>query len=1104
MRVVYHCFILIILLSVSQISGFGKNKVQYTNLIWKQSSSAHFDIYFHQNMGNLPQIAYTWVENAYNSLMEQFQFARKDRIPLIIYGNPNLFAQTNIITEIIPEEVGGFTEFFKNRIAIPFNGSFSDFRHVLHHELVHAYVLGILNDNFGGSLRFNSIQIPFWFMEGSAEYLSSGWDTEADMFMMDQVIHSSVPVPGPALNGFLAYKGGQSFLFYLEASRGTDAFHRFLREFKKTKMVENSIKKVYGKDVDELGKEWIQELKRIYWPEIGKRIRPSQNATALTARLKTRHHFNLRPRISPDGSLIAFFSDRRDYTRILISDKTGKIVHQISQNGYGGYFESFHPFRSGICWSPDSRELGFVTYNNGRDEIRIVDVKKKKLKKKILTPVQSISSPDWSSDGNFIVFSGIDSGMSDLFLYDIRTDSLQRLTRNIQFEADPHFSPDGKKVIFSLQDTSGAILPQYGSAPSLELATIDLQSGKFERLTNTPWNEKQPCYSPDGNNILFISDRNGIDNIYIGVPDSLDKAKPLTNYTGGCSNPDWSQDGKSIVFSFYQQQGWDVLMIEQPMQKLVADSLQPTRWIESLRDTSQRFFAPVEMKPDSEIQEIIDTTVNIQRKGVSDITEEDEITESLPDTLVQVLTLDTIPLTEDSIIPGTDTAGLADERIAAAIQATGKTSAPDSTVESSPLLEPGTGTMQPTPTELLSNTSDTHNPDSAAEKVKNDSLVQHDSSEAMQPAQTLPSRPYRLKFTPDLITFGLGISTYYSPAGQWLLAFSDMMGDHQITVAGDIQGNFKSYMHLYASYYYVRQRLDLGIGGYYSKDYSSAGIFGDHLYHDTEFGGFFVAKYPFSLFSRIDFQVFTRSIERRPVGFDGSVISSTALLPSLSYIYDNILWGITGPLNGIRAKGSVLVSPSLHFISDPFVSLDADFRSYLHILKRFVWANRLFAGVSFPLGEKQSARRYLLGGNENWLFYQVNLDQYEKNIPFTFYSDFVTPFRGWDYLDISGSRAVVLNSEFRFPFIKEISVVWPFPMQVRYINGAFFADIGNAWEAGERNSGLPLPDKLYGGFGFGLRANLGIFVLRYDRGWPTDWKYDVWKPINYFSLGAEF
>jgi hypothetical protein len=52
----------------------------------------------------------------------------------------------------MPEGVGGFTEVFKNRMVIPFTGSYEDFRHVLHHELTHAVMFNLLYGNDISSL----------------------------------------------------------------------------------------------------------------------------------------------------------------------------------------------------------------------------------------------------------------------------------------------------------------------------------------------------------------------------------------------------------------------------------------------------------------------------------------------------------------------------------------------------------------------------------------------------------------------------------------------------------------------------------------------------------------------------------------------------------------------------------------------------------------------------------------------------------------------------------------------------------------------------------------------------------------------------------------
>lgn len=1068
---------LLIMLNTSDISGFGKNKVQYSALSWWMRPSTHYTLYYHQNINTLPAIANRWIANAYKSLSDNLNFTHDTPIPIILYGNPSLFAHTNIISEILPEGVGGFTEIFKNRIAIPFSGSYTELRHVLHHEMAHAFVFGIVFDKFGGaSAMINNAQIPFWFNEGSAEYLSTGWNCEADMFLMEQTLNNAVPLPGPQLGGYMAYKAGQSFLHFLHKSRGDSAFSSFLKQFRKTKTVDNSILKVYKKTTEDLGKEWFKELRRLYWPEIAQRDDPSTKCKFVTSHLKTKDQFNLRPRISPDGEKIAFFSDRKDYTRILITDKKGKVIHEVSQSGFGGFFESFHPFRSGMCWSPDGKQLAFVTLHKGRDEIRIVDVAKKKLIKKIRLPLGSISSPDWSKNGKNIVFSAITDGFSDLFIYNVESDSLKRLTESLQYEADPHFSPDGQKILFSIEDTTGSPLhpnSPYGSTPS-ELAILQLSTGDISIITNTKWNEKQPCFSPDGKSIAYVSDQNGLDNLYICPLDSTEKSRPLTDFVGGCSNPDWAQDSSCIVFSLFQNQGWDVLMIENPEKKLTKDSLITTQWVKSWSDSSVSFFKKAVIKTDSvtEIKEPARSGKKLRSTGKGKNSQNKKSTKDD--------STNTQSVSHKNSDSSTVTDSLKNLPVTTAIDSSSQNSTDSTKIAA-------TDTNQST---LTSTPPDTDS----------DSSLQTDTA-FLGGSKVLP---YRLKFTPDMVAFGLGMSNYYSPAGQMLLSFSDLMGDHRITVAADIQGNLKEYMHLFASYIYLRSRADIGVGGFFNKDYSYADIFGRRLYHDQESGAFFFIRFPFSTFTRLDLELFYRDIKRDPVDSEDPAVKSTAFLPSLSFSFDNILWGITGPLNGVRASSRILLSPPLDFVNDHFISLDTDIRAYLHLFDRFVWANRVFLGISKSLDGRASARRYFLGGNDNWFSYSINEEKYDQNIYNSFYSDFVTPFRGYNYLDMTGSRVAVLNSEFRFPFIREISIVWPLPMQIRYINGALFADIGNAWNGDESYHGLPLPEKIYGGFGFGMRADLGFFILRFDRGWPTDWRREVGKPINYFSLGAEY
>lgn len=1091
--------------------GFGKNKVQYENLKWHYHKIPHFHLYFHQNQGILPKITAQWMENAYYSLSKDFGYKHKKSIPLIIYGSPTLFEQTNVTPGIIPEGVGGFTESLKNRIVLPFTGSYEDYRHVLHHELVHAFQFGILLDRFGSAIfRAGAIQMPLWFAEGSAEFLSSGWNNDADMFMMDKTIYSTVPLPGPEMAGYIVYKGGQSFLFFLSSSRGDSTFHRFLAAFRKSKQVTKSMERIYKKELADLGKEWHQELKRIYWPEIGKRENLDKKGTALTSHTKSRSRLNLKPRISPDGSMVAYYCDAKDYTKIFIADTEGKVHTKIGQFGYGGFFESFQPFRSGMCWSPNSERLAFVTKNKGKNALRIIDVKKRKLILTLSPDFTGISQPDWSPNGKSIAFSGLKQYSSNLYSIDIESKKLTQLTNDIRYEFDPRFSRDGSAIIFAALDTCGiADRNSLKGRPTSDLYFMELKDKSITKFTTSPWNEKQPCFSPDGNKIAYVSDRNGINNIYVAPIEAPDSGKALTDIIGGCSNPDWSLEDNAIVFSLFQKQGWDIWLIDEPEKNLLDSMPSPTLWVKSNLDSTVDFFLPAPILPDTtdtagiaEVTKLDTARPLIQSRAkrrtskekIGIIEEEPSVQKDsvLPDTTT-VLSEDTAEITEDKSLTLDDSMAIAPSE-----------STEVAAVESDTIAD----SLIPTDTSLqqIAALSDT-TADTVSRDAKKDSV---------NTAPTLPEKlidyPYKLKLSIDMVSVGMAYSTFYGYAGQGVIVLSDLLGNHQIALAGNIQGSFEE-NNIFAFYINTQYRLDFGIGGFYDRYYMFASLDYYNLYHDTNIGGMLLLRYPFSLFSRVDLNLFYQHMKREPYKFENGklkpndsleTLDLNITMPSVSYTFDNILWGITGPINGFRAKASALWAPPFKAEDASFVSLDFDIRNYWHIRRKFVWANRLTFGFSEPINRDESDRRYFLGGNENWIFYDINRRMYEKSLYHTIYSSVVVPFRGWSYYDITGTRYAVFNTEFRFPFIRTIDLVWPLPIRIRYINGAFFIDMGNAWDPQDQYDILPLPQKLYGGFGFGFRANLGIFILRYDVGWGTDWRRHIYDPKSYFSLGAEF
>ncbi len=196
---------------------FGKNKVTRSRFEWSYLETAHVDVYFYEGGEELARMAGTMIEDAYERLSADLGHELSARVPVILYRSHNDFEETNVILELIGETTGGFTEVFKNRIVVPFEGSYKKLRHVLHHELVHAMQFDML---YGGILeslltRQYMFRMPLWFAEGMAEYESVGWDTEADMVMRDAVITGYLPPLEHLQGGYLVYKGGQSFFRFV-------------------------------------------------------------------------------------------------------------------------------------------------------------------------------------------------------------------------------------------------------------------------------------------------------------------------------------------------------------------------------------------------------------------------------------------------------------------------------------------------------------------------------------------------------------------------------------------------------------------------------------------------------------------------------------------------------------------------------------------------------------------------------------------------------------------------------------------------------------------------------------------------------------------------
>src|SRR5438093_1159058 len=157
----------------AQYGYFGQNKIQYRRFDWRVLRGEHVDLYYYPEEEELGRVALAYAEASYDTLERRFSHAVTRRIPLIVYASHSDFEQTNILPFIPPEGLLGVTEFLKRRVALPFRGSYAEFRHTIRHELVHVFQLSLASQTFGRYPRFRQAGMPLWWTEGLAEFFSA-------------------------------------------------------------------------------------------------------------------------------------------------------------------------------------------------------------------------------------------------------------------------------------------------------------------------------------------------------------------------------------------------------------------------------------------------------------------------------------------------------------------------------------------------------------------------------------------------------------------------------------------------------------------------------------------------------------------------------------------------------------------------------------------------------------------------------------------------------------------------------------------------------------------------------------------------------------------
>jgi hypothetical protein len=519
---------------------FGTNKVQYERFDFRVLATDHFDIYYYPEEAAAVQLAARMAERWYARLSKVLRHELSGRQPLILYAAHPHFQQTQSLPGEIGEGTGGVTTMIKRRIVLPFAGGLAETDHVLGHELVHAFQYDIAArvDVEGRPVGAGLLMMPLWFIEGMAEYLSLGpVDAHTAMWVRDASFREKMPTVDTLDDpDFFPYRYGHAFWAYVAGRWGDEAIGDMMRAAGPTGDVETALRSVTSVDTDTFTRDWHAETRRTYAP-IFETTRPAATfGRALVTKEMGGGSVNVSPALSPDGRRVVFLSERSMFSiDMYVADvASGEVTRRLVQTAGDPHFESLQFLQSAGDWAPDNRRFVFAGLSKGQPVLSIVNVDNARREDEHTFPdIDQIFNPAWSPDGRRIAFSGMTGGVLDLFLFDLESRQVTRLTNDAFADADPEWSPAGREIAWVTDRFSSDMDALEFGNYRIALMTVATRQMRplvgFEQGRNT-----NPEFAADGKSLYFIAAPDGIANVY---RTSIDGGAPtrVTNVLSGIS-----------------------------------------------------------------------------------------------------------------------------------------------------------------------------------------------------------------------------------------------------------------------------------------------------------------------------------------------------------------------------------------------------------------------------------------------------------------------------------------------------------------------------------------------------------------------------------------
>jgi TolB protein len=155
----------------------------------------------------------------------------------------------------------------------------------------------------------------------------------------------------------------------------------------------------------------------------------------------------------------------------------------------------------------------------------------------VLDSYQPIMSPAWSSDGQWLAYVSFENRASSIVVQQLRTGERRQVSARLGVNGAPAWSPDGRRLALTLS----------GSGGNLDIYVLDLATQALTRITDDPAIDTEPAWSADGRDLYFTSDRSGGPQVYRTDVATHSHVERITFESSYNARPRPSPDGRLLA-----------------------------------------------------------------------------------------------------------------------------------------------------------------------------------------------------------------------------------------------------------------------------------------------------------------------------------------------------------------------------------------------------------------------------------------------------------------------------------------------------------------------------------------------------------------------------